>query len=115
MNLFKRKPKEETVSKAYFDEMMALAQDAIDDAQQSARLSDEAVQVAERQIQQERNTIGNMIQRNRELQTQLLAARAEAEANRDDAAKYREKCRRDREYHANRRQSRDKQQAEVGA
>ena len=109
---FKRKPKEDTVSKAYFDEMMALAQDAIDDAQQSARLSDEAVQVAERQIQQERNTIGNMLQRNRELQTQLLAARAEADANHDDAEAHRARLKRDREYHANRRQAREKQAAE---
>ena len=40
-------------------------------------------------LRAEQNTVGHMIQRNRELQTQLLAARAEAEANKADAEKYR--------------------------
>lgn len=40
-------------------------------------------------LQQERNSVGNMIQRNRELQTQPLAARAEAEANKVDAELWR--------------------------
>lgn len=79
----------QTVTLAEHDAIVSSIRDLVEDAQQSARLSDEAVQVAERQIQQERNTIGNLVQRNRELQTQLLAARAEAEANKADAEKYR--------------------------
>lgn len=43
----------------------------------------------ESQLQQERNTIGNLVQRNRELQTQLLSARAEADANKADAEAHR--------------------------
>jgi len=39
----------------------------------------------EQDAQRERETAGRLIQRNRELQTQLLAARAEAEANKVDA------------------------------
>ena len=42
-----------------------------------------------REAETERYTTGRLIQRNRELQTQLLAARAEAEANKVDADKYR--------------------------
>jgi len=38
-----------------------------------------------REAETERYTTGRLIQRNRELQTQLLAARAEAEANKVDA------------------------------
>jgi hypothetical protein len=57
----------------------------------------------EQDAQRERETAGRLIQRNRELQTQLLAARAEAEANKVDAERYRAKLKRDREYHADRR------------
>jgi len=39
----------------------------------------------EQDAQRERETTGRLIQRNRELQTQVLAARAEAEANKVDA------------------------------
>ena len=38
-----------------------------------------------REAETERETTGRLIQRNRELQTRLLAARAEAEANKVDA------------------------------
>lgn len=86
-NLFGKK--KETVSLAEHEDIVAGMRDLIDDAQESARLSDEAVQIAEQQIQMERNTIGNLVQRNRELHDQVRAARAEAEANRVDAEKYR--------------------------
>ena len=49
----------------------------------------EARKDLQRELQRERETVGRHIQRNRELQTQLLAARAEAEANKVDAEAHR--------------------------
>lgn len=46
---------------------------------------------------------------------EIAAIRAERDELLPDALAHRARLKRDREYHANRRQSRDKQQAEVGA
>lgn len=87
ISIFKRKPKEETVSRAEHERIVAGVLRDKANADASARrwkaLLDEACKAVD--------------------------------DLRPDADKYREKLRRDREYHANRRQARDKQQAEVGA
>ena len=94
MNLFKRKPKEDTVT-------LAMHRSAVDNLQAH---------------------ITELLANNRALyqaaahfRSQRDEARADAAANAADALAHRTRLKRDREYHANRRQSRDKQQAEVGA
>jgi len=84
--------KKETVSKAEHDAALALIKALENDVlvyQRKLRMRGEGLETADKQIQMERETTGRLIQRNRELQTQLLAARAEAEANKADAEKYR--------------------------
>lgn len=53
------------------------------------RCRDDAIEAADRALTRERETVARLIQRNRELEVKLLAARAEAEANAADAEKYR--------------------------
>ena len=86
MNLFKRKPKEETVSRAIHDQAM------------------EHWRVIYNRLQEQFSEAERILKIERD------AARAEASANAEDAAKYRRSV-------ANLKQNRprDKQQAEVGA
>lgn len=90
MNLFKRKPKEETVSRAEHDIAVGTWRDNyFVQFGEAERLRTE--------LQQERETVGRLFKQVQELKPDALAHRA--------------RLKRDREYHANRRQARDKQQA----
>lgn len=101
--LRKREEAEPMIRVDFHKEIIAEYAEEAEAAQQSARLSDAALQECLRELQQERETVARLVKRNRELEREngsLLAKSADLAI---DAEARRERLRRDREYHANRR------------
>jgi len=94
--------KKETVSKAEHEQALADLE-----ADLSANFAT-SLALARTDFEQligiERDTVGRLAAGNRQLKADLTAARAEAEANKVDAERYRAKLKRDRDYHAGRRE-----------